>query len=74
MVQNYQGSVIALTDAGGNVQSSFKYGSYGEPKNANGQLSWTGSRFMYTGQVDGSKNGLSRAPSWAISACLIGAS
>ncbi len=49
--QNYQGSVIALTDATGNIQSSFIYGSYGEPKNASGQLSWSGSRFMYTGQV-----------------------
>ena len=51
IVQNYQGSVIALTDTNGNVQSSFIYGSYGEPKNAIGQSSWTGSRFMYTGQM-----------------------
>jgi RHS repeat-associated protein len=50
-VQNYQGSVIGYTDASGNFAELYKYGPYGEPKNANNAESWTGSRFRYTGQT-----------------------
>jgi RHS repeat-associated protein len=50
-VQNYQGSVIGYTDAGGNLTELYKYGPYGEPKNASNTESWTGSRFRYTGQT-----------------------
>jgi RHS repeat-associated protein len=50
-VQNYQGSVIGYTDASGNLSELYKYGPYGEPKNAANTESWTGSRFRYTGQT-----------------------
>jgi RHS repeat-associated protein len=52
-IQNYQGSVIAYADVWGNVSSAniYKYGPYGEPKNAANVDSWTGPRFRYTGQT-----------------------
>lgn len=53
LLGNYQGSVIALADASGTVSASdiYKYGAWGEPRNAGNQESWSGSRFRYTGQT-----------------------
>lgn len=48
--KNYQGSVIAYTNASGVMQELYKYGPYGEPKNAANIASWTGAKFRYTGQ------------------------
>ncbi|CAL4869718.1 hypothetical protein MMA231_04010 (plasmid) [Asticcacaulis sp. MM231] len=49
---NYQGSIFASANGGGTVTERYKYGPYGEPKNAADQLSFTGgSRFRYTGQT-----------------------
>jgi len=58
-VQNYQGSVIAMTntagtvlaEVGGTVPVIYKYGAYGEPYDASGALKWTGPAFRYTGQT-----------------------
>jgi len=44
-------SVIAITNSDGGVLETYKYGPYGEPKNAADVESWTGSRFRYTGQT-----------------------
>jgi RHS repeat-associated protein len=51
LMPNYQGSIIATTDVGGYLFEIYKYGPYGEPKNAANAESWTGSRFRYTGQT-----------------------
>ncbi len=53
LLDNYQGSVIALADSSGNVSASdvYKYGAFGEPRNGSNQESWTGARFRYTGQT-----------------------
>lgn len=48
---NHQGSITALTQADGTLNSIYKYGPYGEPKDYNNNESWVGSRFRYTGQV-----------------------
>jgi|GEM_PF-1373078 len=50
---NYQGSIVAYTFDGGTLLPGdvFKYGPYGEPKNAANQISFSGSRFRYTGQM-----------------------
>lgn len=50
-IQNYQGSVIATTDAAGNRSTLYKYGPFGEPKDGNNIENWSGSRFRYTGQT-----------------------
>jgi len=50
-IANYQGSVIAITNADGGVLETYKYGPYGEPTNAADVETWTGSRFRYTGQT-----------------------
>ncbi|WP_140986891.1 RHS repeat domain-containing protein [Asticcacaulis tiandongensis] len=50
--QNYQGSVIAYTNGSSVLTELYKYGPYGEPKNAANVESWTGaSKFRYTGQT-----------------------
>ncbi|WP_116810562.1 RHS repeat domain-containing protein [Steroidobacter cummioxidans] len=48
---NHQGSVIAYADAAGNRQAVYKYGPYGEPKDASNNESWDGFRLRYTGQL-----------------------
>ncbi|WP_298325119.1 RHS repeat-associated core domain-containing protein, partial [Asticcacaulis sp.] len=48
---NYQGSVFAQANGSGTVTDIYKYGPYGEPKNAADQTSFSGSRFRYTGQT-----------------------
>ena len=50
---NYQGSIVALADGSGTVADSdvHKYGPYGEPRDINNNLSFSGSRFLYTGQT-----------------------
>ncbi|BEV12127.1 RHS repeat-associated core domain-containing protein [Asticcacaulis sp. DW145] len=48
---NYQGSIFALANGSGAVTDVYKYGPYGEPKNALNQTSFAGSRFRYTGQT-----------------------
>jgi RHS repeat-associated protein len=40
-----QGSITAVSEAGGTVHSTYAYGPYGEPSRL------TGSRFRYTGQI-----------------------
>jgi hypothetical protein len=40
-----QGSINAVSEAGGTVHSTYAYGPYGEPSRL------TGSRFRYTGQI-----------------------
>jgi len=50
-IANYQGSIIATTNADGGVLETYKYGPYGEPTNAADVETWTGSRFRYTGQT-----------------------
>lgn len=40
-----QGSIIAWSDASGLVKTTYAYSPYGEPN------AWSGSRFLYTGQV-----------------------
>jgi len=52
-IQNYQGSIIAYTNASGTVNPAniYKYGPYGEPKDYYNNDSWSGSRFRYTGQT-----------------------
>ena len=50
-VQDYHGSVIGYTDASGNLQTLYKYGPYGEPKNISNGTDFTGARFRYTGQT-----------------------
>ncbi|EGF89900.1 RHS Repeat family protein [Asticcacaulis biprosthecium C19] len=49
-ITNYQGSVIGVSNSAGNVPELYKYGPYGEPKNAQGAKFWDGARFRYTGQ------------------------
>ncbi len=53
MLTDYHGSVIALTGNTGSVSPSdlYKYGPYGEPKNASNVTSFAGARFRYTGQT-----------------------
>lgn len=48
---DYHGSVIAYSNSSGNVVELYKYGPYGEPKDASNNESWSGSRFRYTGQT-----------------------
>ena len=48
---DYQGSVIAYTGSAGTMGNWYKYGPYGEPKDAANNDSWSGSRFRYTGQL-----------------------
>ena len=48
---NYQGSVVALADSAGYVTDYYKYGPYGEPRNAYNTENFYGSRFRYTGQI-----------------------
>lgn len=48
---NYQGSVIAYANSSGTLTELYKYGPYGEPKDASNNENWTGSRFRYTGQL-----------------------
>jgi RHS repeat-associated protein len=48
---NYQGSVFAQANGSGTITDTYKYGPYGEPKNAADQTSFSGSRFRYTGQT-----------------------
>jgi len=50
-IANYQGSIIATTNADGGILETYKYGPYGEPTNAANAETWTGSRFRYTGQA-----------------------
>lgn len=50
-IQDYHGSVIGYTDATGNMAALYKYGPYGEPKDANNATDFTGARFRYTGQM-----------------------
>ncbi|WP_303828267.1 RHS repeat-associated core domain-containing protein [Asticcacaulis taihuensis] len=51
LYQNYQGSVVAYTDSAGVLVEYYKYGPYGEPRNASNAESWGGSHFKYTGQT-----------------------
>lgn len=56
LISNYQGSIIAHTDSTGAIAQIYKYGPYGEPKNAANGSGWnadatTASRFQYTGQT-----------------------
>lgn len=50
---DYHGSIIALADNTGGVANAdiYKYGTYGEPLDINNNLSFSGSRFRYTGQT-----------------------
>ena len=48
---DYHGSVIGYSDSAGNLVDLYKYGPYGESKNASNVDSWSGSRFRYTGQT-----------------------
>lgn len=48
---DYHGSIIGYSDGSGNLVDLYKYGPYGEPRNASNGASWTGSRFKYTGQI-----------------------
>jgi RHS repeat-associated protein len=50
-LKDYHGSIIGTADAAGNRADLYKYGPYGEPKDAYNNDSWTGSRFRYTGQT-----------------------
>ncbi len=50
-VQDYHGSVIGYTDAAGNLQTVYKYGPYGEPKDVGNATDFAGARFRYTGQT-----------------------
>ncbi len=47
---NYQGSVVATTNAAGSTVQQYKYDPYGIPKDASNNDSWSGFRFRYTGQ------------------------
>ncbi len=47
---NYQGSVVATTNAAGSTVQLYKYDPYGIPKDASNNDSWQGFRFRYTGQ------------------------
>ncbi len=49
--QNYQGSVIAYTNGSSVLAELYKYGPYGEPKNATNGEGWSGAKFRYTGQA-----------------------
>ncbi|MEI9903501.1 MAG: hypothetical protein WDN06_05605 [Asticcacaulis sp.] len=55
LAPNYQSSLIATADAGGNLETTYEYGPYGEPEidRANPATTnpWTGPRFRYTGQA-----------------------
>lgn len=56
LISNYQGSIIAHTDSTGAIAQIYKYGPYGELKNAANGSGWnadatTASRFQYTGQT-----------------------
>ena len=56
LISNYQGSIIAHTDNTGAIAQIYKYGPYGEPRNAANGSGWnvdatTNSRFQYTGQT-----------------------
>ena len=53
LVANYQGSIIGYTGVTGYLQTVYKYGPYGEPKDINNADGWTTgrSRFAYTGQI-----------------------
>jgi RHS repeat-associated protein len=47
---NHQGSVVALSDANGNLTSKNSYDEWGIPGSANASIA-AGGRFQYTGQV-----------------------
>lgn len=47
LLQDSQGSVVAVTDSSGAVTASYAYGPWGEPQGG----SFSGSRFRYTGQI-----------------------
>ena len=49
--QNYQGSVVAMSDNAGNFQELYKYDPYGVPTNSFNTSAWAGVRFRYTGQL-----------------------
>jgi RHS repeat-associated protein len=48
---NHLGSIVAHASGAGVSQSTYKYGPYGEPTDANDDPAWSGSRFRYTGQT-----------------------
>jgi RHS repeat-associated protein len=48
---NYQGSIIAYTNAAGAFSESYHYDPYGNPVNPTGGVYWYGSRFRFTGQI-----------------------
>lgn len=50
---DYHGSIIALADTTGAVANAdiYKYSTYGEPLDINNNLTFSGSRFRYTGQT-----------------------
>ncbi|KRA66244.1 hypothetical protein ASD79_02900 [Caulobacter sp. Root655] len=48
---NWQGSIVALADSGGNMTSVYRYGDFGEPQDMYGLENWSGSRFRFTGQT-----------------------
>lgn len=47
---NYQGRVTATTKASRSNIQLYKYGTYGEPKDASNNDAWSGFRFRYTVQ------------------------
>ncbi|MEI9903508.1 MAG: RHS repeat-associated core domain-containing protein [Asticcacaulis sp.] len=55
LAPNYQSSLIATADAGGNLETTYEYGPYGEPEidraNPATVNPWTDPRFRYTGQT-----------------------
>jgi RHS repeat-associated protein len=48
---NRQGSIVASANGAGGMLGLYKYGPFGEPRDANDVESWTGPRFRYTGQL-----------------------
>ncbi len=45
------GSVIGYSDSSGNLVDLYKYGPYGEPRDASNSINFSGARFRYTGQI-----------------------
>lgn len=48
---NYQGSIVAYSDASANLGEMYRYDPYGQRQNASGVATWTGAPFAYTGQM-----------------------
>ncbi len=50
--------MIGYADQSGNSGATYTYGPYGEPITSSGAPAWGGSRYRFTGQIEGVSPGL----------------